>query len=59
MELTKAERRIIGRKATKRIVSKIGKLKKKEAQCLTLQEAYSMMIDQWYSMLDKLNGGSK
>ena len=58
MELTKAERRIIGRKATKRIVSKITALNRKTEGQPTLLEAYNQMVEQWYAMLDKLNGGN-
>ena len=57
MELTKAERRIIGRKATKRIVSKISAMKKKTEGQPTLLEAYSLLVDQWYGMIDRMNGG--
>ena len=55
MVLTKAERAMIGRKATKRLVSKIGKLKRKESENLTLMEAYNTLVVQWYEMLDRLN----
>ena len=46
---------MIGRKATKRLVSKIGKLKRKESENLTLMEAYNTLVVQWYEMLDRLN----
>ena len=59
MELTKAERRIIGRKATKRIVSKISALKKKTEGQPTLLEAYNQLVEQWYVMIDNLNGGGR
>jgi len=55
VELTKAERAMIGRRATKRIVSKIGKLKRKEKENLTLMEAYNTLVAQRYEMLDRLN----
>jgi len=57
VELTKAERRIIGRKATKRIVSKISALNRKTEGQPTLLEAYSLLVDQWYGMIDRMNGG--
>ena len=57
MELTKAERRIIGRRATKRIVSKITALNRKTEGQPTLLEAYSLLVDQWYGMIDRMNGG--
>ena len=59
MELTVAERRIIGRKATKRIVSKISALKKKTEGQPTLLEAYNQLVEQWYVMIDNLNGGGR
>lgn len=57
MELTKAERRIIGRRATKRIVSKITALNRKTEGQPTLLEAYNLLVDQWYGMIDRMNGG--
>ena len=57
MVLTVAERRMIGRRATKRIVSKISALKKKTEGQPTLLEAYNLLVDQWYGMIDRMNGG--
>ncbi len=59
MELTKAERRMIGRRATKRIVSKISAMKKKTEGQPTLLEAYNQLVEQWYVMIDNLNGGGR
>lgn len=59
MELTVAERRIIGRKATKRIVSKITAMKRKAEGQPTLLEAYNLLVEQWYAMIDNLNGGGR
>lgn len=59
MELTRAERHIIGRKATKRIVSKITAMKRKAEGQPTLLEAYNQLVEQWYAMIDNLNGGGR